>query len=79
MCEATDIKLKADCELERAIERLSAAAKAVGDYDTPQAEAELVEARAHLLEVIQALILTGIRSQPVEGLRRANKIMGVEE
>ena len=69
MTDAMTIKLKPDCELAKAIDQL--------ENHASRYEFSTAGARAHLLEVIHGQILTGIRSQPVEGLRRANEIMGV--
>lgn len=72
MCEATGIKLKADCDLAKATDRVTSATKSyatqicawegLGDLDEHLAsvETELAEARAHLLEVIRKIAFAGM-------------------
>ena len=87
MSEATSIKLKADCALERAIDTLEDRVTEVAQAEFhchPEGEIEAAidtcdQARAHLLEVIHGLIEAGIRSTPGDWPKAINGIMGCEQ
>ena len=70
----TDIKLKADCELEKALGEYSRAlqefAWSKGGYD------KVMMTRAHLLEVIHRMLL-GVQNRRGHPTDKANEIMGV--